>query len=161
MTGPSDKQTQLADDDCGVTNTDEATIMMPPSIKKQYKQLYFRIFKAEKLPIMDTFGTIDAYIETVFFKQKLKTSVVTMKDNLVAWDQEMWLPIQWPVASNRLVFKLYDYDKTDTDDLVGSMIFSIKEIVNTVGGAFKWINLYGAPAGCTGANSDKMNNHPE
>jgi Ca2+-dependent lipid-binding protein len=41
----------------------------------------------------------------------------------------MWLPVQWPVASNRLIFKLYDYDSTDTDDLVGSMIFSIKSIV--------------------------------
>lgn len=59
---------------------------MPPSIKRQYKQLYFRIFKAEKLPKMDRFGTIDAYIETKFFNNSLKTSVVTMKDNLVTWD---------------------------------------------------------------------------
>ena len=42
--------------------------MMPSSIKKQYKQMYFKIFKAEKLPKMDRFGTIDAYLTTTFFK---------------------------------------------------------------------------------------------
>ena len=41
------------------------------------------------------------------------------------------------------------------------MIFSIKDIVNSPGHTFKWINMYGAPAGCSGGNSDKMNNHPE
>ena len=59
---------------------------MPASIKKQYKQLYFRILRGEKLPKMDTFGTIDAYLKTTFFKQSLKTAVVTMKDNVVPWD---------------------------------------------------------------------------
>jgi hypothetical protein len=32
---------------------------------------------------MDRFGTIDAYIMTTFFKNTLKTEVITMKDNLV------------------------------------------------------------------------------
>ena len=41
---------------------------MPASIKKQYKQLYFRIIRAEKLPKTDRFGTIDAYITTDFNK---------------------------------------------------------------------------------------------
>jgi len=134
---------------------------MPASIKKQFKQLYFRIFKAEKLPKMDTFGTIDAYLQTTFFKQSLKTNVVTMKDNLVQWDQEMLLPIQWPVASNRLVFKLFDYDSAGSDELVSSMIFSIKEIVKVTDRTFKWLNLYGAPLGRSGNNSVKMNNNPE
>lgn len=30
--------------------------------------MYFKIFKAEKLPKMDRFGTIDAYLTTTFFK---------------------------------------------------------------------------------------------
>lgn len=135
--------------------------MMPPSIKKQYKQLYFKIFKAENLPKLDTFGTIDAYIETIYFKQKLKTDVYTMKDNQVFWDQEMWLPIQWPVASSRLIFKVYDYDKAGSDELVGSMIFNIKDIVNIPGGEYNWINIYGSPVGFSGKNCDKMNNNPE
>lgn len=104
--------------------------MMPASIKKQYKQLYFRIFKAEKLPKMDRFGTIDAYIQTTFFKQTLRTNTITMKDNICQWDEEIWLPVQWPVASSRLVFKLYDADSAGSDELVGSMVFSIKDILD-------------------------------
>ena len=84
-----------------------------------------------------------------------------MKDNLVVWDQEMWLPIQWPVASNRLVLKLYDYDKAGSDELVGCMVFSIKDIVNIQGGEFNWINLYGAPPDRSGENTRKMNDSPE
>jgi hypothetical protein len=86
VAGPGDEQIQLTEDKGGVDDTDSSTIMMPPSIKKQYKQLYFRIFKAEKLPKMDRFGTIDAYIETTYFKNKLKTTVITAKENLVQWD---------------------------------------------------------------------------
>jgi hypothetical protein len=73
----------------------------------------------------------------------------------------MLLPVQWPVASDRLVFGLYDYDKTGANDLVGSMKFSIKEILACNGPTFNWINLYGAPNDYSGANADKMNNHPE
>lgn len=42
---------------------------------------------------MDTFGSIDAYLKTTFFRQSLKTSVVTMKDQVVIWDEEMLLPV--------------------------------------------------------------------
>ena len=83
-----------------------------------------------------------------------------MKDNLVIWDKEMLLPVQWPVASNRLVFKLYDYNKLG-DTLVGSMIFSIKDIVNLQERTFSWINLYGAPNGYSGDTVTRMNNNPE
>jgi Ca2+-dependent lipid-binding protein len=128
VTGPGDENIQLVEEE-GVEGTDTAVIMMPASIKKQYKQLYFRIFRGENLPQTDMLGTIDAYLETTFFKQNLKTQIVTMKDKLVQWDQEMLLPVQWPVASNRLVFKLYDYNKASADELIGSMVFSIKDII--------------------------------
>jgi hypothetical protein len=62
----------------------------------------------------------------------------------------MKLPIEWPVASNRLIFKLYDYDSAGSDELVGSMVFSIKDIVSVKGGEFNWINLYGSAIGCSG-----------
>jgi hypothetical protein len=59
------------------------------------------------------------------------------------------------------VFKLYDYDSAGSDELVGSMIFSIKDIVNAGIRTFKWVNLYGAPLGYSGDNTTKMNNNPE
>ena len=146
-------------------NTDGDSILMPASVKKQYKQLFFRIFKAEKLPKMDTFGTIDAFITTNFFNQTLKTNVVNGKDNkgdlTVQWDEEILLPIQWPVASNRLIFKLYDFENTGLHELVGSLVFSIKDILAVPGPTFNWVNIYGAPLGKSGENTNKMNNNPE
>lgn len=92
VAGPGDEQVQLTDDTGGVDDS-AATVLMPASIKKQYKQLYFRIIRGEKLPKTDTFGTIDAYIKTTFNSKTIKTDVIKMKDDLVQWDQEMLLPI--------------------------------------------------------------------
>lgn len=107
--------------------------MMPASIKKEFKQLKFRFVKAEKLPKMDQFGTIDAYVQTTFMKKKLKTKPVTQtKTQETFIEQEFWLPIQWPMATDRLVLKVYDEDKL-ADEIVGSMYFSVKKIVETMG----------------------------
>jgi hypothetical protein len=61
VTGPGDDQVAL-NDDTGPANADEQEVMMPASIKKQYKQLKIRFIKGEKFPKMDIGGTIDAYI---------------------------------------------------------------------------------------------------
>ncbi len=52
-----------------------------------------------------------------------------MKDNTCQWDEEMWLPIQWPIASSRLIFKVWDEDTAGSDELVGAMVFNIKDII--------------------------------
>ena len=60
--------------------------MMPTSIKKEYKQLFIRLFRAEGLPKMDSmFGSIDAYAKMEIGKYKLKTRVVKMENNMVDW----------------------------------------------------------------------------
>lgn len=41
------------------------------------------------------------------------------------------------------------------------MIFSVKDIVSCTEPTFNWINIYGAPLGHSGENTDKMNHHPE
>jgi Ca2+-dependent lipid-binding protein len=74
---------------------------MPTSIKKEYKQLFLRLYGAEQLPKMDFqligTGTIDAYIKLQSGKRTLKTKVVTQKDGKVVWNQEMMLPIELPL----------------------------------------------------------------
>ena len=42
-----------------------------------------KFIRGEYLPIMDTFGTIDAYIYIDYAGSKIRTKVITMKDNLV------------------------------------------------------------------------------
>ena len=55
---------QLKDEE-GPENPDQE-ILIPAQIKKEFKQLKIRFIQAEKLPHMDTFGTIDAYLEAKY-----------------------------------------------------------------------------------------------
>lgn len=58
---------------------------------------------------------------------------------------------------------MFDEDKA-FDEIVGSMFFSLKDLVKKgekPGGFFYWQNLYGAPKGYSGANVDMMNDNPE
>lgn len=75
ITGPGDDQVAI-NDTTGSQGNDEE-VMMPPSIKKVYKQLVIRFVKGEKFPKMDIGGTIDAYIKTQYLKKKIKTNAVT------------------------------------------------------------------------------------
>jgi len=104
-------------------------MMMPPSIKKSYKQMRFTIIRGEKFPKMDRWGTIDAYLKTKFMGQTLKTKVVKMKDDLVVWNECMLIPIQWPVSSDRLAFELFDHEMVGSDELVATKVFSQKRLV--------------------------------
>ena len=63
--GPKDNAVRLADSD-GLEDSSEMEVLMPASIKKDYKQLELTVVEAQNLPKMDTFGTIDAYIKTNF-----------------------------------------------------------------------------------------------
>jgi hypothetical protein len=66
------------------------------------------------------------------------------------------------MASDRLILKVYDEDKIK-DEIVGSMYFSLKNIINECGpnGMLVWKNLYGSPLGCSGDNTNLMNDNPE
>ncbi len=66
------------------------------------------------------------------------------------------------MASDRIVLKVYDEDPV-TNEIVGSMFFSLKTIVNEFKeeGVLRWVNLYGSPLGVSGGNTDRMNENPE
>lgn len=66
------------------------------------------------------------------------------------------------MASDRLVLKVFDEDQVN-DEIVGSMYFSLKKIVRDSAGAgiLLWRNLYGSPLGCSGDNTQQMNDNPE
>ena len=136
---------------------------MPAQIKKEFKQLKIRWLCAEKLPNMDTFGTIDAYISGKFQGKKIRTKAVKARNDVAAIEQEFWLPIQWPLASDRLLLQLFDEDSV-ADEIVGSMFFSLKKLIadgGVPGGVFEWYNIYGAPTGFSGKTCDLMNDQPE
>ena len=60
--------------------------MMPPTVIKTFKQLKVRFLDAYDLPKMDLMGTIDAYLECEYFRQKSKTKPRTAKGKLCEID---------------------------------------------------------------------------
>jgi hypothetical protein len=68
------------------------------------------------------------------------------------------------MATDKLALKVYDYNKAMADEIVGSLNFSYKNIVNNGSGEegiLVWKNIYGSPLGCSGANTNMMNDNNE
>jgi len=65
-----------------------------------------------------------------------------------------------PLMSSRIVMKVMDKDIVK-DEVVGSILFNLKEIVQNKNGDFFWKNIYGSPLGVSGQNVDLMNSNPE
>ena len=77
--------------------------------------------------------------------------------------QEMWIPMQLPISSDRLVLRVMDEDKV-VDEIAGSLYFKLSQLMDmaaTEGGFTKWMNLLGAPLNRKGEFSDLMNDNPE
>lgn len=103
--GPGDEATELK---MGSTKDwDENQIIMPSSVKKEYKQIYLNIYQATHLPKMDYqlvgTGTIDAYLKLFYHGKKLKSKVIKQKDNLVPWMEQFLIPVEIPVVYNKLI----------------------------------------------------------
>ena len=56
---------------------DVKSIMMPPQIKRDFKQLSLKFIRSEKLPLLDKFGTIDVYFYCKMMAKALRTTVRT------------------------------------------------------------------------------------
>jgi hypothetical protein len=62
--------------------------------------------------------------------------------------------------TGKIKMELYDEDRV-SDEIVGSMLFNAKEIVGPLNGRFFWKNIYGAPLGKSGENTNIMNHNPD
>ena len=161
--GSGDEQIPLPEDS-GIDRTDKEVVMVPPHISINYYQLKFRIIKAEYLPQMDNFGTWDAFVKINYLGKTIQTNVVKQTNNQVYWAQELWIPVQTPLVSSRIVLTMYDEDVT-TNETVGSMSFQIHEIIKkaktTKTSPWYWKDIYGAALGVTGKHTEEMNLIPE
>ena len=73
-------------------------------------------------------------------KKKVKTRVVVThlmekekdvcKD--VTWNEELWVPAQVPIINPRVIIKVMDED-TVTDEVIGSLLFDLQEIIEKSG----------------------------
>ena len=57
-------------DDHGPKEVNQET-MLPAQIKKQFKQLKIRFIQGQKLPELDNWGTIDAYLYAEIYGKEI------------------------------------------------------------------------------------------
>lgn len=55
-------------------------------------------------------GSIDAYALLKYGGKKLKTKVITMKDDKVDWMEEMLIPVEQPIRDDKIVVQIKDQD---------------------------------------------------
>jgi hypothetical protein len=95
----------------------------------------------------------------------LKTKVVIFEKDDIHWNQEIWLPAQYPVIEGRIVVKLMDEDKDSLagNETIGSLLFDAEEIIEgSLEGKMRWVNIYGSPMGQSDtAAKREMNENPE
>jgi hypothetical protein len=155
--GPDDEQVELATKE--IKTGDSAAVLVPPQIKNTYFQIVFRIFRAEYLPKMDSFfGSCDGFVSSKFHGSELQTKVSKMDDKVIQWNEELHLPLHMPVVSEKIILKIWDFDKFQ-NDIIGSIFFNKPRIERKIGIGIFWANIYGAPIDTHGNNTDKANNN--
>lgn len=135
--------------------------MMPASVKKQYKQLSISICEAHHLPKMDMMGGLDAYLYLDYNDFKYQSSVIT-GSNIIKFYETFLIPIPWPCSKDKLHFTVWDQDSGSSDEIVGSLDFSVRELVENCSnpeGQFRWRHIYGAHTGLFDGPYMSLMNH--
>jgi hypothetical protein len=70
------------------------------------------------------------------------------------------MPVTIPCVTGKLVIRLWDYDTAGSNDIIGTVSFNWAEIKAGTYSDYFWANIYGAPLGVSGPNTDKMNSMP-
>lgn len=147
----SDKRVELSSN---ATNSDN--INFPPQIKIEYYEVSLVIFKAEHLSDMDTTVVdfisnvnksdkkIDAFVEANYMGTKVKTSVVKAKSNKVVWNEQLFLPVSFPIISEKIMCSVWDED-AGANDIVGSFEINVNDILNGYYNKVRTVHIYGAP----------------
>ena len=158
----SDQRIELEGKDNEISNC-----LIPTQIKMKYKQISFYFFRGEEFPDMDSVFSekkvgrrCDGYIEVKYMGVKRKTKVVSMKDEIVEWNQIVDIPATMPAVSQKICCVVYDED-VGKDDIVGSFELKVDDIYNGHYNNFTYIDIYGSPINKRGGVYDQMNYNAE
>ena len=155
-----------SDVDLTVKEKDESKdsdILLPPQVHHETRQIVVRILKADNLPQMDYYGTIDAFCEAEFAGAKVRTKKRKADENSYSafWYEDLYLPVSLPNVTSNLILRVWDHDIPDGDDLVGTLKFLYEDIVEGLYENYFWMNIYGAPKQLDNEEATKMNTMPE
>jgi hypothetical protein len=162
ITSTEDEKIELNPD----PNNDE-DCMLPPQIKTTYKQLKIFIFKGEDFPDMEvsllskektTNKRCDGYLEVKYLGTKKCTQVVSMNNNIILWNEIIELPVPQPIISQKVIFAVKD----KKNNIVGSFILTIDDIIGGKYEELTCIDIYGTLKAVDNSKAGKMmNESPE
>lgn len=134
-------------------------VVMPPTIKKEWKYLVTTVYRAEYLPVMDqsvaqvlTKNGTDAFFQVEFAGGKpLKTKVKTVKGDRSAmnprFNYELWYPVSVPTMTQTIKCSMWDHDTVGANELIATC-YGKFNVINNLSGQrtpAHWVNFYGAP----------------
>ena len=158
----SDQRIELEAKDNEISNC-----LIPTQIKMKYKQISFYFFRGEEFPDMDSVFSekkvgrrCDGYIEVKYMGIKRKTKVVSMKNEIVEWNQIVDIPATMPAVSQKICFVVKDED-VGHDDIVGSFELKVDDIYDGHYNDLTYIDIYGSPINKRGGVYDQMNYNAE
>mmetsp|Transcript_25327 Transcript_25327/g.62312 ORF Transcript_25327/g.62312 Transcript_25327/m.62312 type:complete len:146 (-) Transcript_25327:9-446(-) len=83
------------------------------------------VMRAQHLPKMDTFGSIDAFVEGQVGPSKAKTKVIK-NDMTPHWDEKLvFVEVR---EGEELWLRLYDWDSMTKNDLVGECVVPLSQM---------------------------------
>ena len=97
----------------------DSDCMLPPQIKTTYKQLEIYIFKGEQFPDMDALlgnernvnKRCDGCLEVKYLGISKSTQVVSMKKEVIIWNEIIDIPVPQPIISQKVTFVVKDKKK--------------------------------------------------
>ena len=129
--------------------------IIPNEIKMKYKQISFIFIRGENFPDMDSITVLDerlgknkrcqAYIVMKYMGIVRRTKAIDMKNNIVLWHRIIDIPATDPYVSQKICMYVYDEDKGNQDDLIGSYEFYVEDIFKGKYSKFDYIHIYGSP----------------
>lgn len=144
----------------------DGLVTTAPHITNKYFQLKVSILKGEDFPDMDSLTEkkigkqCDGFLTMSYMGKTLSTAVVKMKDNVIIWNESIYLPFIFPTTSEKILFRVYDDDLT-TKELIGSFEVNIYDVINRKYSSPRYISIYGSCELTSGKYSNMMNENYE
>ena len=140
----------------------DSNCLVPPQIKTTYKQLEIYLFKGEQFPDMEvSFGKertakkrCDGYIEVKYLGISKSTQIVSMKNEIIEWNELIEMPIAQPIISQKIIFIV----KHKNNNIIGSFIINIDDILNKKYENIMCVNIYGSLKAVDNSKGGKLMN---
>eukprot|EP00753_Platysulcus_tardus_P013875 PLAT3886.1.p1 GENE.PLAT3886.1~~PLAT3886.1.p1 ORF type:complete len:1326 (-),score=569.73 PLAT3886.1:111-4088(-) len=122
-------------------DSETTDLLRPPSVKRRGYNLVAKLYKAQFLPSIDTWGSCDAFLSLRFNGIVSRTSVV-YDDTSPVWNEKLRLPVYTPCFSNNIDLELWNWNRAQPDQLLASTTVKFSDLLSETFGPV-WVNLYG------------------